>query len=424
VVGSLSNGGGGAPVPFGTGASQTTLTAYGIESAFWARYDADGKWMTGGSMPGAWSVAHHVAALPDGSFLMAGNFEDSMIIDFGLPTQRTLTASGRSDDDIFLAHMGTDGRVMWIVQGTGTSRSTTTGLAVLKDGRIALTGEGTPTFDTTVVKGPAFLALFSPEGKTQWTRALSYASGGGYAALSALRALDDDSLAVTGYFFSSATFEGSPGATLTGSQYRESLFVARYLSDGTFSFARRAGDLAMGENVISGAPGEILVTGYADAKADFGIEGPTSTVLPSPGSFVARYGYDGSFRDVTLVRHGSSIDDEAGLVRTERGALVWTGTFEYTRTFGAVNAVETSAQAWQDAYVTCMSPSGKMGWVRTIGGTLNDFGRAIVALPGGDVVATGTNRAAATASTSEAEVVSLPLPNTAAGNSFLARYRP
>jgi hypothetical protein len=422
VVGAINGGGSGAPFVFGTGtANQVSLTVSGAATAFWARYSANGEFLAARTFPAQTSTFTAVRAFTDGSFAVLGDFAGTLFVDLGLASERKVSADSYKDSDLFVARIGADGNPLWIAQGSGKDSAAARTLAVLPDGKVAVVGGGTATFGLgqpdELTTGPGqFLLLLSAEGKPLWKRALTFSSG----SLKDLRVLDDGSLALVGWFFASLTLEGSPSVSFTGAQYNESMFLARYLVDGSLVFARKVSNRSLGMHVASGDAGQLIVTGVADAKAVFGDGEASAASLAGAGSFIARFASHGDFLGV--VASGTGYEDEFGLVRSKQAGLVSVGTFNYWQTFGtAPGERKLTSLGWQDVYVVCLNPSGQLGWIHQIGGTQNDFGRGVANLPGGDIVVAGHNRITATASVGEDDAVVIPQPNVASG-SFLVRY--
>jgi hypothetical protein len=155
------------------------LESAGREDALAARFDAAGKLLWARRIGGPRSdEGRDVAAAPDGSFWLAGSFEETA--GFG-PEGGTvaLTSAGRNDG--FLAHLDGAGRLVFAASLGGPGADAAEAVAAGAGG-VAVTGEFAGTADfapgTVVVPlssaGPsdAFVAFFSGAGELAWARRL------------------------------------------------------------------------------------------------------------------------------------------------------------------------------------------------------------------------------------------------------------
>lgn len=413
VVGELSGGGG---VRFGAGTLQEVVT--NAHGAFWARFDAQGALVSARRYTGAYANAVAAAPLPDSSFVVAGYFRDRLTFDGGLATERILQTDDPQDEDPFLARVDGSGNVVWALRGAGPASTLVTSVAVLPNGNIALVGRGSVGFEhggSAVAAGfgtgltDGYIAVFSPSGTPLWARAVRV------NAVNQLTALADGSIALTGWFFESATFASTSSSAdvnlSDGNRYWESLFVARYLGDGQLSWVKRTTNRAVGFGVLSSGSDRILVTGYASG-AVFDADRPTPVTV-ADAIFIAEYDTLGELHEVRATKHRYIMEND--LLMTSKGALVSTGEGS---TFGGVEA-----PAGGGAFVLCQSATGDLGWVGITGGQ-GMTGRSIAALPNGDVVATGRySYSDATAAVGTSQATQLPVDQGSL-NSYVLRYRP
>jgi uncharacterized delta-60 repeat protein len=194
-----------------------------------------------------------VAALPDGSVLVAGTFRGTSTFGAGELNETTLVADSIQEPllDIFLARYNPDGTLAWAQHAVREAGSgNVVEIAALPDGSAYVTGSfgkvGSPpgyqaTFGPgdpnetrlfTVGMYDLFVARYNPDGTLAWAkRAGGLFGAGGYAA----EVLSDGSVAVLGAFSRTATFGlGEPNETVLDSGDRE-CFIARYNADGTLA---------------------------------------------------------------------------------------------------------------------------------------------------------------------------------------------
>ncbi len=234
-VGSVESGG---AVVFGAGGpNATTLVSSGSSDIFVARYEADGtlawaRGVGGGAFGLVTDAGVAVAALPDGSAVVTGEFTVSAV--FGAGEAGETSLGGPGDSHVFVARYRTDGTLAWARQAGGLGF----------DGGRAVAG---------------------------------FADGGSV---------------VTGYFSDSAAFgAGEPGETTLVSAGDWDVFVARYDADGTLAWARRAGGPALdiGHGAAGLPDGSSVIAGHCVGASVFGPGEPNEAAFPDPGGFIARF---------------------------------------------------------------------------------------------------------------------------------------
>jgi hypothetical protein len=152
---------------------------------------------------------------------------------------------------LFVARYDKKGRLMFARQTAGTGSAGGNAIAAAPDGGVYVAGDiyGTATYgpgehgqtDLTELPagdgyhyGDAFIAKYQSNGTLEWVRQVS---GSEDDEVKSIAVADDGGLFVTGYFDSTATFDGgTTGPIILTSQsgyYEESdMFIAKYQSDG------------------------------------------------------------------------------------------------------------------------------------------------------------------------------------------------
>jgi len=152
---------------------------------FVVRYDADGLFVWGRRIIGneaEWDNSHNIIANPDGSVLIAGSFDETVILSAGESDELTLTA--HTNGDTYLAKYGADGSLLWAKVAGGDYDSR---LAVASDNSFYLAGsfagdeifglgepnETTVSYDPQVIEYPSagYLAKYDSQGILQWVEA-------------------------------------------------------------------------------------------------------------------------------------------------------------------------------------------------------------------------------------------------------------
>jgi len=348
-----------------TGTAQfggTALISAGDRDVFVARIDPNGEWVWATRAGGGGSdQANAVSALPDGGAIIVGRFTGAAT--FG---NKILTSAG--SNDIFVAHIDTDGTWTWATNAGGTGNDVAQSVSARPDGSAIVVGRfsDTATFDTANLPSDGgtdvFVARVTPDGNWAWARR---AGGDGADEANAVTALPDGGAIVTGSFSNTATFGTTPSLTSAGGP---DVFVARIDASGTWTWATRAGgdDSDEANGVSALADGGALVTGYFFGTAAFGGNDLTSEGLTD--TFVARIGADGVWAWARRAG-GTNYVEPRGIGTLPDGSAIVTGSFRGTATFGTTNL---NAGGFEDAYVARIDAGGTWTWARSAGGTSSD----------------------------------------------------
>ena len=351
---------------FGAGeANETTFTSVGEEDVFVAKYNSDGTlaWAkrAGGTLL---DRAKGIASYSDGSTVITGAFSGSATFGAGEANETVLASPG--DWDGFIARYNADGTLAWAKRAGGSSRATGKGITSFSGGTAVMVGrfQGAATFgpgeanETTLTSAGDFdicVAKYNADGTLAWAKR---AGGTSLDDNQGAASFADGSTVVIGYFGETATFgPGEANETTLTSAGDYDVCVAKYNSDGTLAWAKRAGgtDRNLGKRVTSRSDGTSIVTGRMVGTATFGPGEANETTLTSAGdyeAFIAKYNADGTLE--WAKRAGGALRDRGKDVAVSPGgAIMATGYFNGTATFGPGEANETtltSAGGW-DIYL-------------------------------------------------------------------------
>ena len=320
-----------------------------------------------------------ISALPDGSSIVTGSFQGTAT--FG---STTLVSAGNAD--VFTAKMNADGTWAWATRAGGTGVDEGYGISALPDGSSIVTGQftGTATFGSTTLISAGIYDVFTAKMNADGTWAWAIRAGGTGADYGlGISALPDGSSIVTGVFSGTATF----GSTTLTSVGNDDVFTAKMNADGTWAWATQAGgtggDSATGTGVSALPDGSSIVTGYFDGIATFG-----TTTLTSAGSydvFTAKMNADGTWAWAT--KAGGSGDEYGyGISALPDGSSIVTGNFQGTATFGSTTLTSAGTN---DVFTAKMNADGTWAWATKAGGSGDEYGYGISALPDGSSVVTG-----------------------------------
>ncbi len=180
--------------------------------------------------------AKGVAVLSDDSVVVTGSFNSTAVFGGGEMNETSLTSVDGSD--VYVARYAADGTLVWAKRAGGTNHDQATGVAVLSDSSLMLTGD----FSRSLTFGPGepneisftcdglgtdvFVARYNADGSFAWAKRTEGASSEwarGVAALS------DDSVAVIGSFYDTTTFgPGETNETTLTPAGNWDIFVARF----------------------------------------------------------------------------------------------------------------------------------------------------------------------------------------------------
>jgi len=364
----------------------TTLTSRGENDVFVAKVNADGTFAWAVQAGGTgYDFGRGIAALPDGSAIITGSFTGSA--DFGIPM---LTSAG--GNDAFVAKVNADGTFAWAVRGGGSGDVIAHAVSALADGSSFITGEfvgaaqfGVASIGSVGGSADMFVARVNADGTFAWAT-----QGGGSSAEVGygVDALDDGSAVVTGFLMGTAQF----GATPLTSAGQWDVVVAKVNANGTFAWATRAGgsgyDIAYGVAALT--DGSAIITGQFDGSADFG-----TTSLTGAGDrdvFAAKVSATGTFAWASQAG-GSGFDSGHGISALADGSAFITGYFQDAAQFGSTTLASAGST---DPFLAEVSANGTFARAVSGGGAGNDGGQGVSALPDGSIKTTGYFVGAAT----------------------------
>jgi len=279
-------------------------------------------------------------------------------------------------------------QVSWAAQAGGTGNDYGQGISALPDGSSIVTGyfSDTATFGSTTLtstgSADVFTAKVNADGSWAWA---TKAGGSGDDYGQGISALPDGSSIVTGYFSDTATFGNTTLTSTTAGSY--DVFTAKMNADGTWAWATKAGgtgsDYGLG---ISALPdGSSIVTGYFSGAATFGNTTLTSTTAGNDDVFTAKMNADGTWAWATKAG-GTGDDYGQGVSALPDGSSIVTGWFADTATFGSTTLTSAGSA---DVFTAKMNADGTWAWATRAGGTGDDYGTSISALPDGSSIVTG-----------------------------------
>ena len=347
-----------------------------------------------------------VAVSADGSVFMTGRLDGEVAFGAGRLDETVLTAAGVRD--AFVAKYDAHGLLDWAVTAGGDEDDCGRGIAAADDGTVLVTGSfmGTATFgageaaETTLIAesgNDIFIAKYEQDGSLRWARSVAGIDHDwGYD----IAAAADGGVFITGEYQWDATFGAGEANETTLEVFRsKDIFVARYSSDGSFSWVRRAGGDGdnTGHAIATAADGGVYVTGEFRQSALFGEGDANQLTLEARAAsdiFIAKYGADGSL--VWAERAGSAsaadISDDVGwdLATAAGGGVFVTGSFGMSAAFGTGEAQTIlAASGLTNLFLAKYDDDGQLIWVERSTGSFLDVGTGVAATAEGGAVITG-----------------------------------
>ena len=225
------------------------------QDAFVARYTAGGAliWARSEGGLGLNDAGTAISAFPDGSFVVAGTFEDRAVFETANDGPVALNAGGPFDTNIFLARYGRDGDLMWVSGAGGPAPDVAPGLTTVPGGGIVMTGTfedfaffGMPHRQTPIeIRAPltlerdVFIARYNNDGLVVWVRrATGIDLDDGLAAAAFL----DGSAVVVGTFTDTIVFApdmANETTLVAQNKFDRDVFIAKYDRNGNLEWARQ-----------------------------------------------------------------------------------------------------------------------------------------------------------------------------------------
>ena len=359
-------------------------------------------WIKG--IGGFGSDAAQNSVLVDGSnnVYVGGYFVNQSVFGSG-SSAVTLTSAGGQDS--FLAKYSADGTLLWAQQSGGTGNDYVNALAFDATGNVVVTGvyQGVAAFGqssnrqaiTAMGSNDSYIAKYAPDGTFAWVRQLSGTADEFSRGVSTDRA---GNIFITGYFTDNVTFGTGSSKVVLRTFGSNDGFLAKYAANGNFTWVKQFGGVGadLGNAISVDRNGNVFVTGSAAAGSVFGTGANSKEFLPEAltDAFIAKFTNDGDF---SWVQGAGGIGSDQGngvatdasgnayMVGIHAGAVFGTGAD--TQPLSTVLNITNGVTA--DGFLAKYDPTGRLVWVRNMGGQGNDQFNSVAVDASGNVYAGG-----------------------------------
>jgi hypothetical protein len=333
-----------------------------------------------------------------GNIYTTGYFQGTVDFDPGAGTSNLTSAGG---SDIFIQKMDASGNLLWAKSFGGTSNDFSRSISVGALGYIYTIGsfQGTVDFDPgagtsnliSVGNQDVFVQKMDASGNLLWAKSFGGTSND-YGQSISVDALGN--VYTTGAFRETVDFDPGAGTSNLTSAGGPDIFVQKMDASGNLLWAKSFGGTSddYGQSISVDTLGNVYTTGSFEGTVDFDPGAGTSN-LTSAGVydiFVQKMDASGNFLWAKSFG-GTSYDSGESISLDALGNIYTTGVFEGTVDFdpGAGTSNLTSAGI-SDIFIQKMDASGNLLWVKSFGGTTNDFGRSISVGALGYIYTTGS----------------------------------
>lgn len=300
----------------------TTLTSFGSDDAFIAKFDPDGKALWARKLGGTDSDGAHEVAASSRAIVVTGSFKGTL-------TAADITLKSEGNEDIFVLALTPEGDMSWVRQFG--FRYKDHGQQVALDGRgdIILLAEFSSqiTFggETLESAGNRDLALVKLDrvGTPIWSKRF----GSPFDELGLGLAVDPvGDIVITGSFDNEIDFGGDKLA----SEGESDVFVAKFTRDGAHRWSKSYGAarVDLGTSVAVDRFGNVLVGGWFWQSVDFG-GGALTAPNGNKDAFLIKLSAKGSH---LWSKHLGDRDHDQirGLAVNKNGLIAACGLFRFT----------------------------------------------------------------------------------------------
>lgn len=221
----------------------------------------------------------------------------------------------------------------------------------------------------------AFLCQYNFNGGLLW--AVSFGSSNGSDFIRSITVDQSGNTYATGRFENTVDFDPDTSSALQTANGGEDVFIVKFDYWGNFQWVRTFGGSSndYGLNIETHPAGMVLVTGYYQGNVDFDPDTSQHIQSGNPGEnpFISAFDINGNYLWTNTYKASSNFSNlnrGNGIEVNSQGNILLCGSFVGTTDFDPSNStLSISSNGREDAFLTCLSPSGSMLWTKTWGGS-------------------------------------------------------
>jgi hypothetical protein len=347
------------------------------------------RWVCSGGTAGRNEVARGLACDALGNVYTVGSLQGT--VTFAGPRNTASLPASAGSEDIFVTKTAPDGTIAWARRYGGTGSDFAYDVEVDTAGRVFLCGtfQGSVSIGSFAMTTPAgttsaFTAELDATGNVVWAGATGAAMSG--SVISSECTADG-----TGGFIVVGSFSGTTvfgGQMVTSGADETWAFLARYNASRGLQWLKvvpGAGSAARGVAFAADGSNDVLATGEFRGSVSF-----ATTTLSSAGdsdAWLARLTSAGDWRWAKQAG-GPGEDSGRGIAATPSGYAT-SGSFRGAGT-PVFSAGTLNSLGGRDLYVAQFDCKGEPQWLQRLGGTSDDEGAEISAMPDGGIVLAGS----------------------------------
>lgn len=388
----------------------TTLTPKGGTDIFVCKLTSTGGLIWAKSMGGTGAdVGYDIAVDASGNVYVVGNVFAAAGTLVNLdPNGGTLNITGKGSNDAVVCKLSASGNLLWAKNMGGTGADVGNKLAVDISGNVYVAGNfsGTANFNTSggttnlmsAGSTDAFVCKLNSSGDLDWAKGM----GGSSVDAGSGIALDaSGNVIVSGHFFGTATFDAGSSTTLA-SRGSTDIYIAKFDAAGNFTWVKQMGGTKGDQPrcIALDASGNIYTSGYFTESANFDPNGTvTLTGIGAQDIFISKLNASGNLvwaKSIGgILPPGGGGEGAPGFygesIAVDAGQKVYlTGRFEGTTDFDPGNEVyNITSKGGTDVFITSLTSTGDLSWVRTFGAAAADIGSGIAVDASGYIYTVG-----------------------------------
>jgi gliding motility-associated-like protein len=245
----------------------SSITANDSSDVFIAKYNSTGDlvWVKSAGGPNN-DAAAGIALDPSGNVYVTGIFRGTANFGASSLTSINYTSSASASGDVFLTKLDNNGNFLWAKKGSASGDEKATDVCTDGQGGVYVCGQYSSdiTFDTqhpNTIENAGFVVKYNTSGQEQWFSRLAATQ----ILPQAIRSDSQNNIVLTGESIGQILLEGT-NTLLVSTTNSQSLFVAKYSSTGSISWAVEDGSVSYvsARAIAIGSQNEIYISGVFD----------------------------------------------------------------------------------------------------------------------------------------------------------------